>query len=314
MSTETRPNAGPTPARGLKDLTRQVQRAEGFPGLLAALKGGRSATLDGAWGSAGPLAVAAIGLHAAPTLLIVLAHVGDLDDFRDDVATFSGINPESFPAWERPPREIAAGDEVFGRRLRVLRALRSDSPPRIVVAPIQALLQPVPVPEVLERGTRKVRVGQTIPVEELTGWLVDRGLTRVEVVEVAGEFSLRGGILDVFPVDSTEPVRVEFFGDEVESIRPFDPESQRSLGRWDEALLSGSPEWSTDGLSRQDDPPPYPPPQGGRGLSKPSPLVGEGRVGGGFESQGDRNHLLKGHLTDYLPAFGRGSRLSSRMI
>src|SRR5437763_6410256 len=103
-------------ARGLKDLTRQVQRAEGFPEVLATLKNGRSATIDGAWGSAGPLAAAALGLHASPTLLIVLAHVGDVDDFRDDVATFSGINPEVFPAWDKHPTEVAPGDEVFGRR------------------------------------------------------------------------------------------------------------------------------------------------------------------------------------------------------
>ena len=65
-------------------------------------------------------------------------------------------------------------------------------------------------------------------------------MARVEVVEVAGEFSLRGGILDVFPPDASEPVRIEFFGDEVESIRPFDPETQRSLDRWDAATLTAS--------------------------------------------------------------------------
>ena len=65
-------------------------------------------------------------------------------------------------------------------------------------------------------------------------------MARVEVVEVAGEFSLRGGILDVFPPDAAEPVRIEFFGDEIESIRPFDPETQRSLGRWDAATLTAS--------------------------------------------------------------------------
>ena len=66
-------------------------------------------------------------------------------------------------------------------------------------------------------------------------------MTRVEVVEVAGEFSLRGGILDVFPPDAAEPVRIEFFGDEVESIRPFDAETQRSLDRWDSVTLTVPP-------------------------------------------------------------------------
>src|SRR4051812_6962519 len=226
--------------RQLKDLTRVVQRAPGFAEMLASLKNGRSGTLDGAWGSAGPLAAAALGLHAPKTLVVVLAHVGDVDDFRDDVATFSGVVPEVLPAWERLPREAAAGDEVTGRRLRAIKRLGDPLPPRFVVAPLQAMLQPVPSREALSRTSRTIRVGDTIPLEELIGWLGERGMSRVEVVEVGGEFSLRGGILDVFPPDAAEPVRVEFFGDEIESIRPFDAETQRSLDRWDQATITAS--------------------------------------------------------------------------
>src|SRR4051794_37669878 len=150
----------PTPAvRELKDLTRVVQHASGFPEVLAALKNGHAATIDGAWGSAGPLAAAALGLNAPRTLVIVLAHVGDVDDFRDDVATFAGVAPEVFPAWDRLPRESGATDEVFGRRLRIVKRLAGPLPPRFVVASLQALLQPVPTPEALARGSRTVRVG-----------------------------------------------------------------------------------------------------------------------------------------------------------
>ncbi len=230
-----------SPVGGLKDLTRLIQRAPGFPEILAALKNGRSATVNGAWGSAAALVSAGLGLHAPSTLVVVLAHVGDVDDFRDDVATFAGITPEVFPAWEKLPREMNASDEVFGRRLRVLKNLRRPEPPRLVVAPFQAMLQPVPRAEALARMSRVVIVGDTVPVEELTGWLLDRGMTRAEVVEVPGEFSVRGGILDVFTTDSTDPVRIEFFGDEVESIRPFDAESQRSLDRWNSVTLTAAP-------------------------------------------------------------------------
>ena len=234
------------PARELKDLTRLVQRAPGFAEVLAALKNGHSATLDGAWGSAGPLAAAALALHAPATIVIAMAHVGDVDDFRDDLATFSGITPEVFPAWDRSPRETAAagagGDEVYGRRLRVVKRLSGPLPPRVVVAPFQALMQPVPTPEALAIASRTVRVGDIAPIEDFTGWLVGRRLTRAEVVEVAGEFSLRGGILDVYPPDASEPVRIEFFGDEVESIRPFDPESQRSHDRWDAVTITSLPD------------------------------------------------------------------------
>src|SRR2546430_861422 len=81
-------------------------------------------------------------------------------------------------------------------------ALAGPAPPRFLVAPFQALLQPVPTPELLARSSRTIKVGDTVAVEELTGWLVDRSMTRAEVVEVPGEFSLRGGILDVFPPDA----------------------------------------------------------------------------------------------------------------
>jgi transcription-repair coupling factor (superfamily II helicase) len=240
MPQGTKPSAIGSQARGLKDLTRLIQRAQGFPEVLAALKNGRSATIDGAWGSASALSSAALGLHAPTTLVIVLAHVGDVDDFRDDVATFAGITPEVFPAWEKLPRELNASDEVFGRRLRVLKHLRRPDPPRLIIAPFQAMFQPVPKPEAMARMSRVLAVGDTVPVEELTAWLMSRGMTRAEVVEVAGEFSVRGGILDVFPADSSDPVRIEFFGDEVESIRPFDAESQRSLDRWNSVTLTAS--------------------------------------------------------------------------
>ena len=229
-----------TAIKELKDLTREIQRAPGFPEVVAALKNGRSATVDGAWGSASALVSAALGLHAPSTMVILLAHVGDVDDFRDDVATFAGIVPEVFPAWEKLPRELNAADEVFGRRMRVLKKLASANPPKLVVAPFQATLQPVPKPEALARMSRTVVVGESVPVERLTAWLLDRGMSRAEVVEVPGEFSVRGGILDVFPTDSTDPVRIEFFGDEIESIRPFDVESQRSLDRWNSVTLTAA--------------------------------------------------------------------------
>ncbi len=231
------------PAVEFKDLTRQIQRASGFPEALAALKNGRAATIDGAWGSAAGLISAALGLHAPTTLVIVLAHISDVDDFRDDIAVFAGITPEVLPAWEKLPREQDAGDEVFGKRLRVITRLAGAMPPRLIVTSIQALLQPVPRREVLVRMSRRIGVGDSLPVEELASWLLERGMMRSEVVEVPGEFSLRGGIFDVFPTDATEPVRIEFFGDEVESIRPFDAESQRSLDRWDNVTITIPPSY-----------------------------------------------------------------------
>src|SRR6516165_600207 len=119
-----------------KDLTRQIQRASGFPEALAALKNGRAATIDGAWGSAAGLVTAALGLHAPTTLVAVLAHVSDVDDFCDDITVFAGITPEVFPPWEKLPREQDASDEIFGKRLRVIGRLAGATPPRLVVTSI----------------------------------------------------------------------------------------------------------------------------------------------------------------------------------
>ena len=266
------------PVRELKDLTRLVQRAPGFPEVLAALKNGRSATIDGAWGSAGPLAAAALGLHAPRTLLVVLAHVGDVDDFRDDVATFAGVVPEVFPAWDRLP----AGVEPRRRGLRPTAPRRSSgsaarSPPGSSSRRCRRSCSRCRPPSSWRGPRATVRVGDTIAVEELAAWLVERGMSRVEVVEVAGEFSLRGGILDVFSPDEAEPVRIEFFGDEVESIRPFDPETQRSLGRWDSVTLTATPPLAGDDLADQRPPADAFPEGTWVALVEPNDLREEGR-------------------------------------
>ena len=114
--------------------------------------------------------------------------------------------------------------------LRVLRT-NGQSPfsPKLVVASIQSLLQPSPSRETLDRQTRRLRVGGAMAVEELTKWLVENGLVGTPAVELPGEFSIRGGIVDVFAPDWDWPVRIEFFGDEIESIRRFEISSQRSL-------------------------------------------------------------------------------------
>ncbi len=243
-----RPPAAPPAGDELKNLTRLIQKARGFPEVVAALRNGRAATIDGAWGSAAGLISGALALHAPGCLVVVMAHVGDVDDFRDDVAVFSGIKPEVLPAWDKTPRAADARGEVFGARSRVVGRLAGGTPPKVVVTSIQALLQPAPKPDVLRRASRTIRVGDVADVDELASWLLDRGMQRVEVVEVPGEFSLRGGILDVFPTDSTDPVRVEFFGDDVESIRPFDAETQRSLDRWDDVTIAVPPVFDPDRL------------------------------------------------------------------
>src|SRR5438067_9185768 len=134
--------ADPPTVDNLKDLTRVVQTAEGFHPLVAALKNGHGATVDGAWGSSGALTAAALGLHAPRTLLVVVAHPRDADGWVEDIATFAGMRPVTFPAWDNLPAGEAVVDEIAGQRLRMLKALEAGEPPRYVVTTVQALIQP----------------------------------------------------------------------------------------------------------------------------------------------------------------------------
>jgi transcription-repair coupling factor (superfamily II helicase) len=245
--------ASPPTFDSLKDLTRIVQTAEGFHPVVAALKNGHSATIDGAWGSSGALVAAGLGLHAPRTLLVVIAHPRDVDGWVEDLASFAGVRPAVFPAWENLPSDATVVDEVGGQRLRMLRQLEAGQPPRYVLATIQALMQPVPDRAQLAQPRRQLRVGSQIDPDDLAAWLVAHGFRRTEAVELPGEFSRRGGIFDVFSPDAEAPYRLEFFGDEVESVRQFSPQTQRSLGGLQTIELTGaaiehpSPEANSDG-------------------------------------------------------------------
>jgi transcription-repair coupling factor (superfamily II helicase) len=213
----------------LRDLTLAILEVEGFHPVIAALKNGRAATIDGAWNSSAALASAALGLHAPRTLLVVLAHPRDADAWCEDILSFAGTRPAVFPAWDAWPVGDKVIDEVGGQRLRLLRQL-GTAPPRFVVTTLQALLQPVPDPAQLRERRKLLKVGTGTSLEELTTWLVEHAFQRMEAVELPGEFSRRGGILDVFSPDAEAPYRLEFFGDEIESIRQFAVDTQRSLG------------------------------------------------------------------------------------
>jgi transcription-repair coupling factor (superfamily II helicase) len=220
---------GVLPSR-LQEVPRWLEGTQGFPALLQALQAGHAATVDGAWNSSSALVAATLGLRTPRTLLVVLAHPRDLDAWTEDLFSFSGVRAVTFPAWDALPNSDTVIDEIGGRRLRVLRQLEGDTPPKLLLTTIQAILQPVPNREQLAQRRKRLRVGQDIPIEEIVGWLVAQGFQRMEAIEIPGEFSQRGGILDVFSPDAEAPYRLEFFGNEIESIRQFSPETQRSLG------------------------------------------------------------------------------------
>lgn len=218
-----------TAVREMPELVPILRRQEGFSKVLAALQRGEAATIDGAWGSACALTSAVLAQDVRGTLVVVLPRLSEMDDFAGDLAGFLGMTPVLFPGWEALPQGTDAKDAVFGSRLRILRALQSRERPKVIVTCLPALLQPVPTAAEIAAATRTLRVGESIDPDDLLRWLVSQGCERVPAIELPGEVAMHGGILDVFPPDAADPYRIEFFGDEIESIRQFDPETQKKL-------------------------------------------------------------------------------------
>ena len=139
----------------------------------------------------------------------------------------------ALPAWDCLPYDrVSPNAEIASRRIDALTRLADakGDRPRVVLTTVNALVQRVPPRKLFEGRSLVLGVGGRIPRDRLISYLQQNGYQRTETVREAGEFAVRGGILDVFPTGSAEPVRLDFFGDTLESIRRFDALSQRSTG------------------------------------------------------------------------------------
>ncbi|MDX6247529.1 MAG: hypothetical protein QOF10_889, partial [Kribbellaceae bacterium] len=141
-----------------------------------------------------------------------------------------------YPAWETLPHErLSPRSDTVGRRLAVLRRLahpdpsdETTGPIKILVAPVRSVLQPQ-VAGLADLRPVQLHVGDTVELEDVVQRLAGAAYHRVDLVERRGEFAVRGGIIDVFPPTEEHPLRVDFFGDDVEEIRYFAVADQRSL-------------------------------------------------------------------------------------
>lgn len=140
-----------------------------------------------------------------------------------------------FPAWDCLPYDrVSPHRDIVARRLATLSRLLGGPPGPgglVVVTTVNGLMQRVPPGEVLADRALEAKPGDRVAVERLTRFFADNGYLRVETVGEPGEYALRGGLLDVFPPGAELPLRLDFFGDELESIRSFDPLSQISSGK-----------------------------------------------------------------------------------
>ncbi len=145
------------------------------------------------------------------------------------------------PAWDNLPYDQnAPRADVMGERvvaLARLAELAKTDRPALVLTTLGAAIQRMPPPAHIAAHALTMRPGVKMPMEELTDRLVKAGYRAVGEVQAPGEFARRGGLVDIFPPGAREPVRLDFFGDELERIRRFDPVDQRSTGECDAFLL-----------------------------------------------------------------------------
>jgi transcription-repair coupling factor (superfamily II helicase) len=139
----------------------------------------------------------------------------------------------TFPAWDCLPYDrVSPNAELVSERVATLaRLLEPARSPRIVLTTVNALVQRVPPAEVFRGASRTLAQGGTVRPEELARFLESNGYGRAGTVMEPGEYAMRGGIIDVFPAGRGEPVRLDLFGDTIETIRLLDPASQRSGAR-----------------------------------------------------------------------------------
>jgi transcription-repair coupling factor (superfamily II helicase) len=169
----------------------------------------------------------------APLMVHVARDDRRLEALAAGIAFFTpSVKTLAFPAWDTVPYDrIGPQADILARRVTTLSRLAlstSRKDPTILLTTANAILQRVPPRQFMRDAMRPLAAGQRVDLNQLIQRLTRGGFTRTGTVMEAGEYAVRGGILDVFPPGRLTPVRLDFFGDTLESIKSFDPETQRS--------------------------------------------------------------------------------------
>ncbi|MFV0428142.1 MAG: transcription-repair coupling factor [Arachnia sp.] len=188
-----------------------------------------------------PIAAGLIAAESGRHALVVTSTYREAERITAELVDLLGEDQVAYyPAWETLPHErLSPRPDTVGRRLAVLRRLagREGVRPQVVVAPVRSVLQPQ-VKGLAEMTPVSLVAGAEADLSQVIRDLVDAAYHRVDLVERRGEIAVRGGIIDVFPPTLEHPVRIEFFGDEIDEIRSFTVADQRSTGERLDSVLA----------------------------------------------------------------------------
>ncbi len=198
----------------------------------------RKLSLAGLRGAAPAWLLAAVLEGLDRPVLWIARDEAQAEQIEADLALFTDLPVLSFPSHDGPPFvSLLPSHELLAKRIATLYRLGTEDKGTIVVAPVQALLEYTLPRDLLLNNVELIMSGEDLDLDALTDWLTRAGYESVAVVQARGQFSLRGGLLDIFPPGLDLPVRIDLFGDTVEEIRTFDPLTQRSSEALEEIIL-----------------------------------------------------------------------------
>ena len=229
-------------------LKQKVYETDAFRAILKQVAAGGRVVLKNVPGALPVLIADYINGRCNRPLLMVAETLEDAEEYADDLTVLLNGDPPL-----NPPREqgghggpcLLPGRPQFGRaltpveqseRAEVLLALAKPDHP-LVVTTAAALLDPFPAPGAVSQNMYVIKKGETLTRESLLTYLVESGYKREMFVEGVGQFAVRGAVVDVYPFGAAEPFRLEFFGDEIDSLRTFDSSTQKSTGETDEVTI-----------------------------------------------------------------------------
>ena len=199
----------------------------------AELRAGRRTAYGQLVGASTALLAAELASRLDTLLLVLAEDPRHADQLEAEIRYFAGdsVDVLHFVEWETLPWDsFSPHQDIISERLRVLRAL--TAPARgVLVAAVPALLQRLPPRAYVERNSLPLAVGDRLERDDIIERLTAAGYARVPQVGEHGEFAVRGSLIDVFPMGTDAPLRIDFFGNEIESLRRFAPETQRSAER-----------------------------------------------------------------------------------
>ncbi|MCR4443046.1 MAG: transcription-repair coupling factor [Peptococcaceae bacterium] len=233
-------------------INEYLRKSKEFKFLLEQLRQDGDSLVYGITGSLKSLLAALVVKNQQKPALYIVENTQRGKEVFDDLSNLlAGITVHFFPALDLLPFEvIARSRETQRKRLEVLQGLVGGQK-SVVVATLEAVSKVLVSPDVFASSTLTLSVGQKVKVDELLKRLLDIGYQRADLVEDKGQVSLRGGILDLFPATAENPYRFEFFDDEIESIRVFSTENQRSTGKITGVTVSPAAEFFFPALERE---------------------------------------------------------------